>query len=243
MKTTTLLLFALAGAASAIDPDHAAWDRIVSERVEGERFDYAGLKRERAPLDAYLDRLAAVTRDEYDGWSDGDRLAFLINLYNAATVALVLDHHPLESIREIGGERGPWKLPVVRVFGGKVTLDRLEHEMIRKWFAEPRIHFAVNCASIGCPPLRDEAYTGRKLERQLAEQTRAFLTDRDVNRLEGGVLRLSPLFDWFEDDFARAAGSVRKYVAPHFPERERAKILGGEVEIRYGDYDWSLNDT
>jgi len=230
----------MSGVLGAFDQTHELWNKVAAKRVDGARFDYAGLKNDRSGLDRYLDSVAAVKKSEFQQWSDGDRLAFLINLYNAATVRLVIDHYPVKSIREIGGSQGPWKLPVVRVFGGKVTLDHLEHEMIRAEFREPRIHFAVNCASVGCPPLLDEAFTGVKLELQLRKQTADFMKDRSVNRLEGGSLRLSALFDWFKEDFVRPAGSVEKFVAPYFPERDAKKILAG-VKIEYGDYDWSLN--
>lgn len=237
-------LFAFLLAASSLPLaafDHSAWDDIVSKHVDGRDFDYAGAKRDGAKLDAYLESVAKVKRADYNGWNDGEKLAFLINLYNAATVDLVLDHYPVKSIRDIGGKSGPWKLSVVRVFGRKITLDHLEHEMIRKWFAEPRIHFAVNCASIGCPPLRDEAYTGKQLELQLREQTKAFLGNQSINRLDGGTLLLSPLFDWFKADFAKSAGSVEEYVARNFPKKDAAKIRAG-VKLKFGEYDWSLND-
>ena len=224
----------------AFDQTHKAWDRIVSKHVRGSGFDYAGLKSGRGALDSYLDSLSRVGETEFKSWSDGNRLAFLLNLYNAATVRLVLDHHPVKSIREIGGGMGPWKQPVVRVFGGKVTLDHVEHVLIRGNFAEPRIHFAVNCASVGCPPLRDEAFTGEKLEVQLREQTESFLKDRKVNRLDGRVLRLSPLFDWFKEDFTRKGQSVPGYVAPYFKKSEQKLIRQG-VQVEFGDYDWSLN--
>ena len=243
MKTLLFTLIAfplLAIQALALDQSHSTWDEIVSKRVKGDSFDYAGLKKDREPLDGYLGDLAKVKSSEYGKWSESEKLAFLINLYNAATVRLIVDHYPVKSIRDIGGKEGPWKEPVVSVFGKKVTLDHVEHEMIRAKFAEPRIHFAVNCASVGCPPLRNEAFTGAKLERQLSDQTKDFLTDRDVNRLKGKTLTLSPLFDWFKGDFAKSAGSVEKYVAPYFPESERKRILAG-VTLKFGEYDWSLN--
>lgn len=239
-----LLLFVLVPFLSAdllgFDQTHKAWDRVVSKRVKGGNFDYKGLKKNRADLDRYVDALAAVRKSDFQRWNAGDRLAFLINLYNAATVQLVVDHYPVRSIRDIGGEKGPWKTPVVRVFGTKVTLDHLEHEMIRAGFREPRIHFAVNCASVGCPPLRDEAFTGARLELQLREQTDAFLRNRKINRLDGNVLRLSPLFDWFKEDFTRRGQSVEDYVAPYFSKSDQKKIFSG-VKVEFGEYDWSLN--
>lgn len=226
--------------ADAFDQTHGIWDSVVSTHVEGSDFDYQAAESEK--VDAYLDKLASVPRPTFDGWDESERLAFLINLYNAATVKLILDHLPVESIREVNAGE-PWKLEFVRVFGGRVSLDHLEHGMIRELFAEPRIHFAVNCASKGCPPLRDEAYTGAKLDSQLAEQTRSFLGNRKFNRVEGDTLWLTPLFDWYAGDFTKAAGSIEKFVAPYFPEDERRRIRSGGLELRFTDWDWSLNDA
>ena len=244
MKIITLLLAALLPTlASAFDHSHRAWNAIVSTHVKDDNFDYRSAKSSAAKsLDSYLDALAAVERGTYDDWSDTQKLAYLINLYNAATIDLVLEHYPVKSIRDIGGDDGPWKLKIVRLIGKKITLDQLEHEIIRKEFAEPRIHFAVNCASIGCPPLLNRAYTADQLESQLAAQTKRFLSNRRINHLDGKTLHLSPLFDWFRDDFTAAAKSVRHYVAPYFPESERKAILN-EATLKFSEYDWALNDA
>jgi rSAM/selenodomain-associated transferase 2 len=226
-------------AAHAFDHSHALYAEALGAHVRDGRVDYAALKAAPARLDAYLDGLAAVSAEEFRGWPRAERLAYLLNLYNAQTLRLVLDHHPVKSIKDIGGFlKGPWDQPVVRLFGGKVTLDHLEHEVIRPRYKEPRIHFALVCAAKGCPPLRGTPYDARTLEADLEDQLRRFLEDRDKNRRDAAsrTLHLSPIFDWYESDFAENAGSVAAYLAPYFPGSDGFRI-------RYTRYDWSLNDV
>lgn len=229
---------------SGFDHSHSAFTAILQSHVANERVDYAALKKNPVPLDAYLDTLAAVPESEFKGWSNDRRLAFLINLYNAATLKLVVDHYPVKSIKDIGGFlSGPWKQPVVRAFGKTWTLDNIEHDMIRPKYDEPLAHFAVNCASIGCPALRADAYVATRLDLQLDEQGRRFLADRSKNRVDAKarVLSLSPIFKWFASDFTDNAGTVEKFVAPYLSDADRAAVLSGEFKIDYTDYDWGLN--
>ena len=162
-------------------------------------------RADRDQLADYLGQLAAVSSREFQQWSRADRLAFLINTYNAWTVELILTEYPdISSIRDLGSLfRSPWSRRFVSLFGEMVSLDHIEHELIRgpDGFQEPRIHFAVNCASVGCPALRQEAYVGDRLESQLEDATGRFLADRSRNRLDGDVLRVSEIFDWYEEDF------------------------------------------
>lgn len=228
-----------------IDHSHAAFSEILEEHVKDERVDYAALKGDPAALDSYLETLAAVPRDAFEKWDENQQMAFLINLYNAATLELIIDHYPLESIKDIGNLfKGPWKQEVVRLFGKIETLDHVEHDLLRPDYDDPRVHFAVNCASIGCPALRAEAFQASALDSQLDEQGRLFLGDDSKNRLddENDILYLSPIFDWFEDDFTSHSGSIAKFVAPYFPADERKVILESEPEIEYTEYDWALND-
>jgi hypothetical protein len=249
MKTLLSSLFAMAlaitaAAQTAFDHTHMAFTVILQSHVKDERVDYAALKKKSAPLKGYLDTLAAVPEADFKSWAKSQRLAFLINLYNAATLQLVVDHYPVKSIKDIGGFfSGPWKQPVVRVFGKTFTLDQIEHEMIRAKYAEPRAHFALVCASIGCPPLRAEAFDAEKLDAQLDDQGRVFLGTASKNRVnaKNGTLHLSPIFKWFADDFTGKAGTVEKYIAPYFNEADKAVILSGSLEIEYTDYSWALN--
>ena len=240
---------------------HDAWQSLLVQYVQEldggrvTRVDYRGLTRERDRLQAYLDGRAAVSRQDFDSWPVDSQLAFLINAYNAWTVELILSEYPgLDSIRDIGFLPGAaWRRRIVSLFGSQVSLDDVEHGMIRGWerFREPRIHFAVNCAAIGCPALRAEAYTGEKLQRQLEDATRLFLSDRDRNYLDGDTAWVSRLFDWYEEDFQRGWDGVDsvpefllRYVdALGMDETDIARMKGGEIRLRYLDYDWGLNSV
>ncbi len=245
-------------AAPAMAFDHQQWDRLLQAHVSWQRdgvasaVDYHGMARDEAVLDRYLDRLSELDKDTFDGFSDDRKLAFLINAYNAFTVKLILkqDTRP-ESIRDIGSIfSGPWSQRFFTLLGEERTLDEVEHRMIRgnPALMDPRIHFAVNCASVGCPALRPEAYTGDRLEAQLADSTRRFLADRRRNRYDADarVLRVSSIFDWYEEDFEQAAGSLGGYLLRHadtlaLPAPARRDLENGDLPIRFLDYDWALN--
>jgi hypothetical protein len=230
-------------AAHAFDQSHSQFDRVLGKYVANKKVDYAGLKNDQGDLNAYLKSLSEVSRSEFKGWSEKQELAFLINVYNAATLKLVVDHYPVKSIKKIGGFKGPWKQEVVRVFGKTYTLDQIEHEMIRKDYNDPRAHFGVNCASGGCPSLRDEAYRADKLDGQLDEQGRIFMSDASKNRVDvaKGILYLSPIYEWFKGDFVAKSGSVEKFIAPYVSASERTAVLSGTMKIKYTEYDWTLN--
>ena len=217
---------------------------VLKQYVKDSRVDYAGLRARPGDLNAYLDDAAAVARTEFKAWSQADQLAFLCNIYNAATLRLIIDHYPVGSIKEIGTLlKGPWDQPVVRLFGEVRTLDHLEHRVIRPGYAEPRIHVALVCAANGCPPLRSEPYVGARLEHQLADQARAFLADATKNRVVAAerTVYLSPIFDWYRRDFEQGSGSVLAALAPYWPEGTRAPGASDGFRIRYTEYDWSLN--
>ena len=234
------------------DHNHTALDRVLKQHVADGWVGYAALKAAPQPLDAYLATLAAVPEAEFKTWPEKERLAFLINLYNAATLKLIVDHYPVASIKKIGGffnfgglGDGPWAQKVVRLFGRVTTLDYVEHEIIRKEYGEARVHFALVCAARGCPPLRAEAWTADRLEAQLDEQGKIFLGQTAKNRVEAKArtLYLSPIFKWFAGDFEAASGSVEKFVTPFLPEAARTALTAGGFKISYTDYDWSLNDA
>ncbi len=236
--------YTISTAASPLDHSHAAFTEVLQAQVKGAKVDYAGIKKSPAKLNAYLDSLANVKKFEYDKWSNDDKMAFLINLYNAATLKLIIDHHPVKSIKDIGSViKGPWKQKVVRLWGNKVTLDHVEHDLLRPTFNDPRVHFAVNCASIGCPDLLNEAFQASKLDAQLDKQTRTFLADSSRNRLDAKnkTLYLSSIFTWFEKDFVKKSGSVENFVAPYFNDNDSAVIQRGGLKIKNTDYDWNLN--
>ena len=241
MKTLALTLL-LAGPAAAVPagPSAVELDRVLARKVRDGRVDYAGLHRDSAGLDTWLGAAAKVPEAAFKDWPRAERLAFLVNLYNAATLRLILDHYPIESIRKIGPVWDPnkaWKLPVVAVFGRKSTLNEVEHELIRPVFKEPRVHFALVCAAKGCPPLRSEAYSADKLEAQLDGQAKVFLGQRAKNRTEPAIRTayLSPIFKWYMEDFGGSKASVLGYLKPWLPAQD-------DWAVEWTDYDWSLNE-
>ncbi|MGB0867666.1 MAG: DUF547 domain-containing protein, partial [Granulosicoccaceae bacterium] len=198
-------------------------------------------------LDAYTDKLSAVSAKSFDGWSRDEQLAFLINAYNAFTVELVLSEYPkIDSIKDIGGWFGsPWKQEFFTLLGEKRHLDAVEHDMIRGSgrYDEPRIHVAVVCASIGCPALRPEAFVAEQLEAQLEDSMRRFLADSSRNAYQDGRLTVSKIFDWYGEDFP----SLQSLFAAHAEQLAkdsvaRQHIRNGDYKLAFGDYDWALND-
>jgi hypothetical protein len=240
-----LILVALACVALPAQAfDHGAWNALLGQHVvllpgkHASQLDYAGMARDRAALKAYLQSLSRVPRAEFDGWPKNERKAFLINAYNAFTVEKILTRWPdIASIWDFGKIFGnPFRDDFFTLLGKPMSLDGIEHGTLRKpgAYDDPRIHYAVNCASSGCPMLREEAYVAERLDPQLDEQAARFLSDRTRNRFRDGRLEVSKIFDWFEEDFV----PYEKYFGQY------AQVLGypgGPVPIDFLDYDWSLN--
>lgn len=238
---------------------HDEWDGLLKQHVvslpgrHATAVDYRGMARDKARLQAYLAQLAQVQRAEFDRWPTATQLAFLINAYNAGTVDLVLSGYPgINSIKDLGSLfSSPWKKRFLPLLGKERTLDEIEHELIRGSgrYRDPRIHFAVNCASIGCPALRGEAYDSARLDAQLDDQAQRFLSDRSRNHLEGGTLRVSPIFKWYRGDFEqgwRGANALGAFLALYAdaigltPAQTQA-LREGTLPIDFLDYDWRLN--
>jgi hypothetical protein len=190
-----------------------------------------------------------VSKAQFDQWTQAQRLAFLINAYNAFTVKLIVDHYPIDSIKAIGGFfRSPWKIKFFTLFGEKAYLDYIEHELIRgKDYAEPRIHFALVCASVGCPKLQPQAYTAERLELMLESATRTFLQDVSRNRYDApsNTVYLSSIYKWYGEDFVEKTASVEGFVASYLSDDAtvQQKIRQRQVDVEYLDYDWSLNNA
>jgi hypothetical protein len=250
------LAVALATGAAAADFDHShgAWDALLGRHVrlaDGGRastVDYAGMARERGALTAYLDALAGVAQPDFDTWKREEQMAFLINAYNAFTVEKILTRYPdLRSIWDFGRFFGnPFKDEFFSLLGARRSLDALEHGMLRPQFRDPRIHYAANCASVGCPMLREEAYVGARLEAQLEEQARRFLSDRSRNRYDeaSGRLQVSRIFDWYAEDFEPRARYFARFadLLADSPAA-RGRIAAGDAPLAFLDYDWALNDS
>lgn len=262
-RSTLLLALMLAAfqVQAAFDHRHAAWDTLLKKHVVlisnggASQVDYAGFKNDRATLKAYLDSLSAVPEADYQRWGKPQRLAFLINAYKAFTVELILTRYPdLKSIKELGSLlQSPWKKAFFSLIGQERSLDEVEHGMIRTpgAFDEPRIHAAVNCASVGCPMLRDEAFTADRLDGQLEDSMRRFLSDRSRNRFDAAsnTLSVSKIFDWYKGDFEQGhqgfssldATFARYADALGDTPQAQAAIRKGGLKIRSLEYDWALN--
>jgi hypothetical protein len=249
--------------AQSFDHSHAAWNTLLTKHVKtfangnASAADYTAIKAEHAVLKAYLGTLSAVGDAEYAAWSKAQRLAFLINAYNAFTVELILTKYPdLESIKDLGSVfSSPWKKKFFRLLGKERHLDDIEHGMIRTpgSFDDPRIHVAVVCASIGCPMLRPEAFTAEKLDAQLDDSMQRFLADASRNRYDAatGRLLVSKIFDWYGKDFEqghKGYDSLKGLFARHSGQlatavEAQAKVHKGDYRLEFLDYDWKLNDS
>jgi hypothetical protein len=223
---------------------HEEWDRLLAAGTRGGLVDYGVMGARRAELDAYLERVAAASLARL---APAHLEALLINAYNALTVRSILDAPGVRSIRDIPGV---WTGRRHRVGGFDLTLDDVEHRVLRPYFRDPRLHFALNCASRSCAPLPPWAFDGGRLDGQLEERARAFLSDPRQARIEGGRLVLSRYFDWYAGDFVTerwrgAAPSIALYVKRHAAPEVAAFIErhGGRPPIAFLDYDWSLNDA
>ena len=261
LAALTLLL--ITQTAFAFDHRHAEWSALLDQHVvpitdgNASQVNYASLKADRAALKRYLDSLSAVDEADYRRWSNPQQLAFLINAYNAFTVDLILTRYPdLKSIKDLGSVlQSPWKKAFFTLLGKERSLDDIEHGLIRASgaFDEPRIHAAVTCASIGCPMLRAEAFTADKLDAQLEDGMRRFLSDRSRNRFDvaGNTLSVSKIFDWYKGDFEKGhqgftsldATFARYADALGDTPQARNAIRKGGLNIRHLDYDWALNAT
>lgn len=235
------------------------WQALVHTAVQVERggqasrVDYGYLASQKSAISQLLNEVAKLDKARFDQASKQEQLAFLINLYNLATVDLVLSAYPdLTSIKDLGNLlRSPWQQKRIQLWGASISLDDLEHGLIRGSgrYNDPRIHFAVNCASIGCPALRPEAYSGEQLEAQLEQQAQLFLADRSRNRLEGSTLQLSSIFKWYGDDFAkgwRGASSLSQFLALYsdalgLTPQQKTQLAQQRIRLGFLPYDWGLN--
>ena len=246
LQITIGLLFVLFLAAppvvqsAAAGVDYSIYTDLLHKYVHNGVVDYAGFQKEQVRLDEFLSilentGLRSLNRDEL--------MAFYINLYNAWTIKLILTEYPgIKSIRDIGSIfTNPWKLVIVRAGGKVLHLDNVEHDILRPQFKDPRVHFAVNCASKSCPPLISEPYTGARLQTQLQENAIKFINNPKFNYMKGNVLFVSKIFKWFSEDFNNGdiIGFVKQYARGVF--KKRLDALDAELELEFLDYDWSLN--
>ena len=200
--------------------------------------DYKSMYDDRQKLDNFLNKLAS--RPPSGKWSDSEKLAYWINAYNAFTLQLILDHYPVQSIKDIGSllqipyVNSVFDIRFIEINGKKMDLNYIEHQILRKEFEEPRIHFAINCASISCPPLRREAYEASELDQQLTSQAKLFIQGPE-NKITPDRIKLSKIFSWFKKDFTQNM-SLTEYIDQYTPVS-----VNNNATIQFGDYDWSLN--
>lgn len=249
------LTFSLAGLLAAAplhaaDPDYSAWNALLSGYYSPEKgMDYAGLKAKEQPrLDSLRGAMAKVRIAELN---PKELQAYWINLYNITVTGMIADHYPLGSIKDLSTGINPYsvfKKDWVRWEGGKMSLDTLEVERIRKGFKDPRIHFAVNCAARSCPALRTEAYTGARLDEQLDDQVRRFLAGPNGARLQSAngkvTIRVTKILKWFKEDFDQWGGGGETFVKKYLSAAQQKQVAaaGGKVRLEFDDYDWKLND-
>lgn len=222
--------------------NHQPWTQLLQKHVQPNgNVNYKGFQQDRQQLQAYLDQLSKGIPNEKT-WTREEQLAYWINAYNAYTVKLIVDNYPLKSIKDLNSKiaiptvNTIWDDKFFTLGGQKYSLNNIEHDILRKKFDEPRIHFAVNCASVSCPKLRNEAYTAEKLERQLEQQTKEFINDPSKNRITANSPKVSSIFDWFGGDFKKN-GSVISFL-----NRYANTKINPNAKLGYMNYDWALNE-
>ena len=228
--------------------DHGEWDAfleaylIVDHPSGVNRVPYAGVSSaDRQALQDYLDRLQAV---EVSGLNRDEQIAYWINLYNAATVDLILDNYPVDSIRDLGEgifSNGPWDDELLTVEGEALTLNDVEHRIVRPIWRDARIHYVVNCASIGCPNLQPVALTAENWDRVFADAAVQYITHPRGVRFDGRRLVLSSIYDWYVADFGGDLAGVKEHVADYLDAATAERLMDHDGRVSY-EYDWSLNE-
>jgi len=230
------------GKVGSTPPSHQLWDQLVKTHVKANGLvDYKGFIREKPKLESYL-KLLSENAPDRSKWSKNEQLAYWINAYNAYTVKLIVDFYPTKSIRDLGPKlkipliKDVWHYKFFKIAGVDMSLDEVEHGILRKEFDEPRIHFAINCASISCPPLLNEAFVADKLEAQLTKVTVAFINDPVRNKLGTQSVQLSSIFSWFTGDFTKK-GTLIEFLNKY----SKVKIAPN-AKVSFLDYNWNLNE-
>lgn len=235
---------------SPITVDHYEWDRMLEVYLKPgsdgvSRFDYQAVTpHDRATFLGYLDSLSDVPISEC---RREEQLAFWINLYNALTVNTVLDHYPVESIRDIDispglFSKGPWQRKLFTVEGEAVSLDDIEHRILRPVWQDPRMHYVLNCAAIGCPELNSEAFTADNAEKLMDQSARAYVNSPHGVTVTARGLTLSSIYRWYKDDFGKTDDDLLAHIAL-YADDTLAKVLAGRPRILGYHYDWQLNDA
>lgn len=228
--------------AQSTPPSHRLWTALLKRFVNEEGLvNYKGIIRDKAEFEKYLDLL--TQNPPQDSWSKKDQEAYWINAYNAFTVKLITDYYPVQSIKDIGPKHQivfintPWQKKFFYIGKEHFKLDKIEHQILRKQFDDPRVHFAIVCASLSCAKLRREAYEGDRLDEQLKDQAVDFLTDKRKNKIGPEKAELSSYFDWYKKDFEQNGQTVIGFINQFSPVKMKK-----DVKITYLDYNWGLNE-
>jgi len=220
-------------------PSHHQWDNLLKKHVNASGMvNYKGFQKDKTGFDAYIKILG--DNAPQSSWSQNEQKAYWINAYNAFTVSLILQKYPVKSIKDIAGNiykiNTPWDIKFINIGGKKYDLNNIEHGILRKKFDDPRIHFALVCAAMSCPRLRNEAYTGAKLDAQLDDAGKGFLNDKSKNRISTDKAEISKYFTWYSGDFTKNGNLV------YFINKYSQTKINSKTKISYLDYNWSLNE-
>ena len=221
---------------------HDLFDQVLQEHVdENGRVNYTKLKAHPEKFEAYLDRLAVVNLTD---WSYNAQLTFWINAYNALVIKGVIDRYPITSVRKVKLFNGFFSRLKFQVAGKTYTLDQIEHDILREEFPDPRVHFALVCASSSCPPSRNRAFSAVTLEEHLETATFNFIRNPEQVRIDRAkhTVHLSKIFKWYQDDFKMGYDGVTDFLADYLPSEDAAYLASTDVKLHYLDYDWTLND-
>ena len=221
---------------------HAIYDSLLRNHVNTEGYvNYKGFIKDSVKFKSYLDLLSKNHPNDKN-WSRDERLAYWLNAYNAFTIKLICDHYPLKSIKDV--KKGiplvsdTWTIDFIKIEGKTYNLNNIEHGIVRPKFEDPRVHFALNCASRGCPPLLNEAFVADKLNAQLDARAKTFINDGTHNKItSSNKAEVSKLFTWFSGDFKKASSSVIGFL-----NRFSNVKLKENADLSYSDYDWNLNE-
>jgi len=254
----------------SFDHSYSTYNSLLNRYVKNARVNYGGFIDSRAEFETFLRALGSVDENDFESWIEEERLAFWINAYNAFTIKAIIDHYPIKRSFSLVGIfyapsnsilqiKGVWTKLQFRAVGRMVTLDEIEHKILRKEFNEPRIHMAINCASISCPDLSDEAYVPERLEQQLADASSNFVNNPDKGVYvdeQSGKVKFSKIFKWFGDDFINNYGNKKLFnsyspkenavlnFTSDYLESQQTKeyLMNKRLKVGYLGYDWQLNE-
>src|SRR3989338_4394022 len=234
----------------AFASDYSSWQKFLDLYLKNDLVNYSAVQTNPALFNTIVSQLENVKKEEYAPWPQDEKKAFWINAYNIEAIKLVLDHYPLKRSLCLQALRYPansiqqipdvWNQEALIILGKKVSLNYIENEILRKEFPDPRVHFVIVCASLGCPVLRDELYVFDRLDSQLDDAATKFMQDRKKFNYDAhhNTFYLSPIFKWFKEDFEKAEGSIA-FIKKYMPQYKNLPESG---KIQWLDYDWSLNE-